>query len=119
MSREAEVAMGGAQLGELMDVGLLKCWNASEEPGELRTGKRSVGRHERGGPKISNETLEVLETRGWGPWILERSTKDLLLLLLPLGLSPYLVGRNLPLYVVPLVRLPAGSLQPAELTPEA
>ncbi|CAH2257375.1 jg7580 [Pararge aegeria aegeria] len=30
-------------------------------------------------------------------------------LLLPsLGLSPYLVGRNLPLYVVPLVRLPAG-----------
>ncbi|CAH2267028.1 jg6727 [Pararge aegeria aegeria] len=40
-------------------------------------------------------------------------------LLLLLGLSPYLVGLNRPLYVWPLIRLPAGSLQPAELTPEA
>ncbi|CAH2227892.1 jg17715, partial [Pararge aegeria aegeria] len=37
-------------------------------------------------------------------------------LFLFLGLSQYLVGLNSPLYLGPL---PAGSLQPAELTPEA
>ncbi|CAH2240874.1 jg9611 [Pararge aegeria aegeria] len=36
-----------------------------------------------------------------------------------LGQSPYLVGLNRSLFVWPLMRLPAGSLQPAELIPEA
>ncbi|CAH2234749.1 jg20976 [Pararge aegeria aegeria] len=48
-----------------------------------------------------------------------RRTTRVLLLLLPLGLSPYLVGRNLPLYVVPLVRLTAGSLQKLSRPPRS
>ncbi|CAH2265671.1 jg4921 [Pararge aegeria aegeria] len=48
-----------------------------------------------------------------------RLSHDLFLLLLSLGPSPFLVGPNCPLFVWPLVGLLAGSLQPAELTPEA